>query len=107
MPRCLIGHSINFKLAVIAFFLISIISFSLSTPYTLVSAPNFKYISSDSLISSIALSYPNISGRLPPTSGDKDNLPSEKAPAPANPVVIEHGLQPTQFLVLRLGQFLF
>ena len=52
-------------------------------------------MSSDSFNNSIVLSYPKISGRFPPTSGDKDNLPSENAPAPANPVVIEHGLHPT------------
>ena len=31
------------------------------------------------------------SGSVPPTSGDSDNFPSENAPAPANPVVMEHG----------------
>ena len=46
------------------------------------------FVHSDSFNNSIVLSYPNISGRFPPTSGDKDNLPSENAPAPANPVEI-------------------
>ena len=63
-------------------------------------------MSSDSFNNSIVLSYPNISGRFPPTSGDKDNLPSENAPAPANPVVIEHGLHPTHTFVFRFGQAL-
>ena len=34
-------------------------------------------------MSSVALSYPKISGRFPPTSGERESFPSEKAPAPA------------------------
>ena len=50
-------------------------------------------------MSSVALSYPKISGRFPPTSGERESFPSEKAPAPAKPVVMEHGLQPTHTLL--------
>ena len=38
---------------------------------------------------------------------ERESLPSEKAPAPANPVVMEQGLQPTHCLVVRLGHCLF
>lgn len=52
---------------------------------------NGYYIPEDSFNNVTVSSYPKISGRFPPTSGDKDNFPSENAPAPANPVVMEHG----------------
>ena len=58
-------------------------------------------------MSSVALSYPKISGRFPPTSGERESFPSEKAPAPAKPVVIEHGLQPTHTFVFLFGQTRF
>ena len=58
-------------------------------------------------MSSVALSYPKISGRFPPTSGERESFPSEKAPAPAKPVVMEHGLQPTHTLVVLFGQTRF
>ena len=42
-------------------------------------------MSSERLISFLASSYPRISGRFPPTSGESESLPSENAPAPAKP----------------------
>lgn len=43
-------------------------------------------------------------GKSPPTSVERDSLPSEKAPAPEKPVVMWQGLQPTQRPVWALGQ---
>jgi len=51
-----------------------------------------------------ASSAPISSGRSPPTSCDSDSFPSEKAPAPLNPVVMRHGWQPTQWPTFSLGQ---
>ena len=39
--------------------------------------------------------------------GDRESFPSEKAPAPAKPVVMEQGLQPTHTFVVRFGQVRF
>ena len=40
---------------------------------------------------------------LPPTSCERESLPSENAPAPAQPLMMAQGLQPTHFPVIRAG----
>jgi hypothetical protein len=44
---------------------------------------------------------------LPPTSGESESLPSEKAPAPAQPLIMAQGLQFAHVPVILAGHFLF
>src|SRR5699024_2131443 len=48
-----------------------------------------------------------MSGRVPPTSGERESFPSENAPAPANPVEMEQGLHPMQTFVFLFGHVRF
>ena len=73
------------------------------------SPPWLMLISSTYSISSMAFFFPMYSKRVPPNWFVILYFPSEKAPAPPKPFIMEQGLQPTQLFTFTpsMGHFLF
>ena len=73
------------------------------------SPPYFMFISSTYFIRSIACCFPMYSKRVPPKSFVILYLPSEKAPAPPKPLIIEQLLHEIQLFTFfpSIGHFLF